>query len=153
MSCIKGAVDGGSDWSFEPKSDDSVDTSKRSSDSRRVTRSTIAKTSPLSSAVESIPVADQEGRIFALSLEPEFPSASTYHSSTGKSIRGSLRRHSKETFTDAEPSGSGHQTQDAVLKDLLASTNLMQRASKAKALDGVTKRSTAPRSKLITKRK
>lgn len=149
MNCIRGAVDGGSKWSFEPKMQD-----KSHGASRRNTRSTIPKTSPLSSAIETIPVADDEARIFALSPEPEFPEhlegspspASLHSPAKAKSLlseldlpvaRRSLRKRSRESFPGAEPSGSGHQTQDAVLKDLLTSTSLIQRTSQAEAFDGV----------------
>lgn len=149
MNCIKGAVDGGSQWSFTPKSNDSNDTSKSSSNSGLAARSTIPKTSPLSSVVETAPVADDEARIFALSPEPEFPEHLEGSSPTTPSqspaelssvlsekdlplARRSFRKRSMETFPDTEPSGSGHQTQDAVLKDLLTSTSIIQRAARAR---------------------
>jgi len=177
MNCIDGAVDGGSKWSFQPKSD-SVRSSKYSGVSRRAARSIIPNTSPLASAVETIPVADDEARIFALGPEPEFPERLEGSPSSPSSkvpspspsnappsnapvglgsilskvdvpvARRTLRKRSRETYTDAEPSGSGHQTQDAVLKDLLTSTSLIQRASRAETLAGtgsVAKRSTTTR--------
>lgn len=94
---------------------------------------------PLAASVETIPIADDEARIFALSPEPEFPERlegspgfePSDNSADQSSIlseadlpihRRSLRKRSSEIIPDAEPSGSGHQTQDAVLKDLLTST-------------------------------
>jgi len=150
MNCVRGAVDGGSRWSFTPKEY----SSKSYGNARRDVGLRFPKTSPLSTAVETIPVADDEARIFALSPEPEFPehlegspSSSLTHSSAEHDslqseldspiARKALGKRSRQTFTDAEPSGSGHQTQDAVLKDLLTSTSLLQRESHANALDGV----------------
>lgn len=177
MNCIDGAVDGGSKWSFQPKSD-SIRSSKYSGSSRRAARSVIPDSSPLAAAVETIPVADDEARIFALGPEPEFPehlegspssSPSKAPSADSKAptqsntpaglssllsevdlpvARRGMAKRSRETYTDAEPSGSGHQTQDAVLKDLLTSTSLIQRGSRARAVEGsgsVAKRSTSMR--------
>ncbi|CZT24781.1 uncharacterized protein RCC_10509 [Ramularia collo-cygni] len=158
MNCIDGLVDGGSRWSFKPKYDSTVK-SKYSGVSKR-SSSTIQKRGPLASAVESIPIADNEAMIFALSPEPEFPEhlegspssalapAELNHILSEMDVatsRRSVRKRSSGIYPDTEPSGSGHQTQDAVLRDLLAS-NIIQRASRAKAFGSagvVTKRSLA----------
>lgn len=154
MNCVRGAVDGGSRWSFTPKS------SKSHGNSRRDVEPKFPKTSPLSSTVETVPIAGNEVR-----PEPEFPGhleGSSSASSPGllagnkalssgldlTTARRALQKRSRETFPDAEPSGSGHQTQDAVLKDLLASTSLSQRAVQGNTPDSAElaiKRSTTLR--------
>lgn len=162
MNCIKGAVDSSSRWNFSPKDYRSVDTSASSGDVRRDVGFKFPKTSPLASAVETIPVADEESHLTTLSAESELPdhrkgssSSSRSHSSARLDsllsemdlpiAKRNLRKRLTQTITDAEPSGSGHQTQDAVLKDLLTSTSIIQRTSQAKALNGVGLRSTALR--------